>query len=160
MHLFNTILFVFINYKSEGSAFLEYLLCFFLVCFSSSMLGMFISSIVKTCEITLILTPLYMMFQLIFSGVLLQLEGIGNKISNFMIGRYAVQSFGITTNLIDVLHNTKLGGVLDTNTTTQIFLNEATDYYTYTVSHMGAYILCFRNGNYYICRSFYSIYSY
>ncbi len=119
------------------SAFLEYLLCFFLVCFSSSMLGMFISSIVKTCEITLILTPLYMMFQLIFSGVLLQLEGIGNKISNFMIGRYAVESFGITTNLIDVLHNTKLGGVLDTNTTTQIFLNEATDYYTYTVSHMG-----------------------
>lgn len=138
--LFLLILSLRVDFPTYGilldSAFLEYLLCFFLVCFSSSILGMFISSVVKTCEITLILTPLYMMFQLIFSGVLIRLEGIGDKISNLIIGRYAVESFGITTNLIDVLHHTKLGGVLDTNMTTQIFINEAKDYYTYTVAHM------------------------
>lgn len=129
-----------VDFPSSGilfdSAFMEYVFCFFLVSFSSSMLGMLISSFVKTCEITLILTPLYMMFQLVFSSVLIRLEGLGDKISNFIIGRYAVESFGTTTNLIDVLHNTMLGGILDTNTTTQIFLSEAEAYYTYTSTHM------------------------
>jgi len=119
-----------------NSAFLEYTLEFFLVSFSSSMLGMFISSIVKTTEITLIITPIYMMFQLLFSGVLVELSGLGEKISNVIIGRYAIEIFGTTTNLIDVLHNTMFGGVISSNVTTQLFIKEAEQYYMYTNTHM------------------------
>lgn len=140
-----TILFIFIirshiHFPADGilfsSATIEYCVCFFLTCFSSCMLGMLISSLVKTSEITLILTPIYMMFQLLFSGILVSLEGIGAQISNFMIGRYAIESFGVTTNLIQVLKTTSLGNVLDPILTTQMFINEAEQYYTYTVSHM------------------------
>lgn len=140
-----TVLFIFIirahvRFPADGiifsSATIEYCVCFFLTCFSSCMLGMLISSLVKTCEITLILTPIYMMFQLLFSGILVSLEGIGAQISNFMIGKYAIESFGVTTNLIQVLKTTSLGGVVDPSLTTQMFISEAEQYYTYTVSHM------------------------
>lgn len=129
-----------VDFPSEGiifqSAFLEYALCFFLVTFSSSMLGMLISSLVKTCEITLIITPIYMMFQLLFSGILVSLEGIGEKISHLIIGRYAIEAFGTTTNLIQVLKTTALGGIISPEVTTQMFINEAEKYYEYSVGHM------------------------
>ncbi len=129
-----------VDFPSKGilfsSAFLEYALAFFLVTFSSSMLGMLISSLVKTCEITLIITPIYMMFQLLFSGILVSLEGIGEKISHLIIGRYAIEAFGTTTNLIEVLKGTVLGGVISPEVTTQMFISEAERYYEYTVGHM------------------------
>ena len=124
-----------------SSAFVEYIFCFFLVSFSSSMLGMLISAVVKTTEITLIITPIYMMFQLLFSGILVSLHGIGATISHFIIGRYAIESFGITTNLIEVLKNTSLGGIIDPITTTGMFIDEAEQYYLYTLSHMNQIIL-------------------
>lgn len=124
-----------------NSAFLEYILSFFVVSFSSSMLGMFISSIVNTTEITLIITPIYMMFQLLFSGIIVALEGISEKISYFMIGRYAVEAMGTTSNLIEVLKGTMLGGVIDTNTTVKMFIDEAECYYTYSVGHFNNVLL-------------------
>lgn len=129
-----------VDFPSKGilfeSAFLEYALCFFLVTFSSSMLGMLISSLVKSCEITLIITPIYMMFQLLFSGILISLEGIGESISHLIIGRYAIEAFGTTTNLIQVLKGTSLGGVIAPEITTQMFIEEAEKYYEYSVGHM------------------------
>ena len=138
--LFLTIINLKVEFPAQGilfnSAFLEYLLGFFLVSFSSSMLGMLISSLVKTPEITLIITPIYMMFQLLFSGVLVELSGIGEKISNVIIGRYAIEIFGVTTNLVSVLKNTMLGGIISPDLTAQMFTMEAEHYYLYTKTHM------------------------
>lgn len=143
--LFLCIISMKVEFPEQGiifnSVFLEYTLGFFLVSFSSTMLGMFISSLVKTTEITLIITPIYMMFQLLFSGVLVALNGISKFISHFIIGRYAIEVFGTTSNLINVLKNTMLGGIIDTNTTTIMFIEEAKEYYTYTVSHFNNLIL-------------------
>lgn len=143
--LFLSIISMKVEFPDRGiifnSVFLEYTLGFFLVSFSSSMLGMLISSLVKTTEITLIITPIYMMFQLLFSGVLVALNGISKFISHFIIGRYAIEAFGTTSNLINVLENTMLGGIIDTNTTTMMFIEEAKEYYTYTVSHFNNIIL-------------------
>lgn len=143
--LFLTIISMKVEFPTSGiifdSVFLEYTLGFFLVSFSSSMLGMLISSLVKTTEITLIITPIYMMFQLLFSGILVALNEIGKFVSNFIIGRYAIEAFGTTSNLINVLKNTMLGGILDTNTTTMMFIEEAEEYYTYTVSHFNSVLL-------------------
>lgn len=143
--LFLTIISMKVKFPTSGiifdSVFLEYTLGFFLVSFSSSMLGMLISSLVKTTEITLIITPIYMMFQLLFSGILVALNETGKFVSNFIIGRYAIEAFGTTSNLINVLKNTMLGGILDTNTTTMMFIEEAEEYYTYTVSHFNSVLL-------------------
>lgn len=143
--LFLTIISMKVEFPTSGiifnSVFLEYALGFFLVAFSSSMLGMLISSLVKTTEITLIITPIYMMFQLLFSGILVALNETGKFVSNFIIGRYAIEAFGTTSNLINVLKNTMLGGILDTNTTTMMFIEEAEEYYTYTVSHFNSVLL-------------------
>lgn len=143
--LFLTIISMKVEFPTSGiifnSVFIEYTLGFFLVAFSSSMLGMLISSLVKTTEITLIITPIYMMFQLLFSGILVALNETGKFVSNFIIGRYAIEAFGTTSNLINVLKNTMLGGILDTNTTTMMFIEEAEEYYTYTVSHFNSVLL-------------------
>lgn len=143
--LFLCIISMKVEFPEQGiifnSVFLEYTLGFFLVSFSSTMLGMLISALVKTTEITLIITPIYMMFQLLFSGVLVTLNGISKLISHFIIGRYAIEAFGTTSNLINVLENTMLGGIIDTNTTTIMFIDEAKEYYTYTVSHFNNLIL-------------------
>lgn len=143
--LFLCIISIKVEFPEQGiifnSVFLEYTLGFFLVSFSSTMLGMLISALVKTTEITLIITPIYMMFQLLFSGVLVTLNGISKFISHFIIGRYAIEAFGTTSNLINVLENTMLGGIIDTNTTTIMFIDEAKEYYTYTVSHFNNLIL-------------------
>lgn len=48
---------------------LDLIVNFFLVSFSTSTLGIFISSIAKDTKTTLILSPLYMMIQMMFSGM-------------------------------------------------------------------------------------------
>ena len=52
---------------------------FFLISFLSSMIGLFISSIVKETKTTLILSPLYMMLQMLFSGMFIPFVEITKK---------------------------------------------------------------------------------
>lgn len=72
---------------------------FFLIAFSSSVIGLFISSIVKDTKTTLIMSPLYMMIQMLFSGMFIPFVKLTEKISYFTTGRWGFESFGTISNL-------------------------------------------------------------
>lgn len=72
---------------------------FFLVSFSTSMIGMFISSVVKETKTTLILSPLYMMIQMLFSGMFIPFIELTKKISYFVIARWGYEAFASISNL-------------------------------------------------------------
>ncbi|MCI8575768.1 MAG: ATP-binding cassette domain-containing protein [Bacilli bacterium] len=118
------------------TVFIENVIHFFLISFSSCLLGLCISVTVKKQELTLILAFLYMLVQLIFSGILLSLEGIAKWISYFIIGKYAIYTVGTTSNLIEVVKNTKLNGILPEQVSIDLFLEEAEELFEYTSSHI------------------------
>lgn len=72
---------------------------FFLVSFSTSMIGIFISSFVKDTKTTLILSPLYMMIQMLFSGMFIPFIEFTKNISYFVIARWGYENFGTISNL-------------------------------------------------------------
>lgn len=72
---------------------------FFLVAFSTSMIGLFISSIVKETKTTLILSPLYMMIQMLFSGMFVPFVDFTKKVSYFVIARWGYEGFTTINNL-------------------------------------------------------------
>lgn len=72
---------------------------FFLVSFSTSTIGIFISSIVKETKTTLILSPLYMMIQMLFSGMFIPFIELTEKISYFVIARWGYEAFASISNL-------------------------------------------------------------
>lgn len=77
----------------------ELIINFFLVAFSTSIIGLFISSLVKETKTTLILSPLYMMIQMLFSGMFVPFIEITKNISYFTSGRWGFESFGTISNL-------------------------------------------------------------
>lgn len=72
---------------------------FFFLTFSTSIIGLFISSLVKDTKTTLILSPLYMMIQMLFSGMFVPFVNLTKKISYFTSGRWGYESFGTISNL-------------------------------------------------------------
>ena len=72
---------------------------FFLITFSTSIIGLFISSLVKDTKTTLIFSPLYMMIQMIFSGMFIPFVKLTKHISYFTSGRWGYESFGTISNL-------------------------------------------------------------
>ncbi len=81
------------------SPYIGYLITYFLVTFGACMTGIFISSISRDRETTLVITPLYMGTQLLFSGGFLAFNWISEKISLFVIGRWSMEGLGVVTNM-------------------------------------------------------------
>ena len=77
----------------------DLILNFFLVAFCTSIIGLFISSLAKETKTTIILSPLYMMFQMLFSGMFIPFVDFTKKVSYFVIGRWGYESFGTISNL-------------------------------------------------------------
>lgn len=78
---------------------LDLIINFFLVSFSTSTIGIFVSSIVKDTKTTLILSPLYMMIQMLFSGMFIPFIELTKKISYFVIARWGYEAFASISNL-------------------------------------------------------------
>ncbi len=72
---------------------------FFFITFLSSIIGLFISSLVKETKTTLILSPLYMMIQMLFSGMFVPFIELTKKVSYFTSGRWGYESFGTISHL-------------------------------------------------------------
>ncbi len=81
------------------SPFLEVLLTVFLTSLSAATLGLLVSSFFSNPDRALVVAPLLIMPQILFSGILFELEGIKNTISYFTTCRWAMKAFGITANL-------------------------------------------------------------
>ncbi len=89
---------------------IELIINFFLMTFTNSIIGLFISAIARDTKATLIFSPLYMMFQMLFSGMFIPFVSFTEKISYFTLGRWGFESFGTINNItkyhvIEPLHN-------------------------------------------------------
>lgn len=88
---------------------------FFLLSFSTSMIGIFISTLVKDTKTTLILSPLYMMIQMLFSGMFIAFINITERISYFVIARYGYEAFATIGNISQYGVIAPAAGFLDFN---------------------------------------------
>lgn len=77
----------------------EMLLTVFLTALSATALGLVVSSLFDNPDRALVVAPLLIMPQILFSGILFELDGIKNTISYFTTCRWAMKAFCITVNL-------------------------------------------------------------
>lgn len=89
---------VFIDFPKDGIIFsnsiIEYFLTILIIIFTSDMLGIAISSIVKSPNIAMTVMPFVLVIQLIFSGVLFTLEGNVDKFSKITVSKWGMEAIG------------------------------------------------------------------
>ncbi len=78
---------------------LELYLSFFLIIFSSDVLALMVSCIVKTTNTAMTVMPFILIIQLVMSGLIFELEGISKFISNFTISKWGLAAILTTSNL-------------------------------------------------------------
>ena len=82
-----------------GNALTEYTVCLFLIMMASDMMGMFISSIVKSNEIANLTAPIIIIIQLVMSGVLFELKGMMDRVASFTVSKWGMQAMGRVADL-------------------------------------------------------------
>ena len=65
-------------------------------------LGFVISSLAKSGDKAMTLAPFVLIIQLLFSGILFELKGAGEKISYVTISKWSVESLGSIARLNDL----------------------------------------------------------
>ena len=78
---------------------LELTVSFFVIIFSSDMLGLMISCIVKTPQTAMTVMPFVLILQLIMSGMIFELKGFTDKLSNLMISKWGLNAICISANV-------------------------------------------------------------
>lgn len=78
---------------------LELAISFFIIIYSSDILGLMISCIVKTPQTAMTIMPFILILQLIMSGMIFELKGITEFISYFMISKYGLNAICISSNV-------------------------------------------------------------
>lgn len=95
-----------VEFPDEGltdiSSFFDYLVTLFLIMFSSDLLGLVISSAVKSSEIANLIAPIVIIIQLVLSGVLFTLEGVAENIANLTISKWGMEAIGSISQLNDL----------------------------------------------------------
>lgn len=71
----------------------------FLITFSAMCLGLMVSALFKNADRAIAMAPLLIMPQILFSGLVFELEGVSKFISTFVNCRWGMESFGTTANL-------------------------------------------------------------
>ncbi len=91
------------DFPSEGvvseSFFIDVFISLFLLMLASDMLGLFVSSIVKSGDIANITAPIILIVQLVLSGVLFDLNGFTEKISYITFSKWGMDSLGSIVDL-------------------------------------------------------------
>ncbi len=100
----------------------------FLTIVSASSMGLFVSSISKDSSVALTMPTLLLVPQLLFSGMLFPLNGIVDKISNFILCRWSVESLGTINDLNSL--------VSEIQKVIPGYVREAESYYEFTLEHL------------------------
>lgn len=90
------------NIPSEGVSFpifIELAVSFFFIIFSSDVLGLMVSSIVKNPNTAMTVMPFILIIQLIMSGMIFELEGITESISKITIAKWGLNAICTTANV-------------------------------------------------------------
>ena len=109
---------------------LEFLITAFLTTLASVATGLFISSLFTNSDRAMTVAPLMLMPQILFSGILFELEGATNIISCFAVSRWAMEGFGTTANINELKFILNIGGM------SQEYQLADEAYFTYTADHM------------------------
>lgn len=81
------------------NATVEMIVLLFFTIYASAGLGLLISSITKSADRAMAIAPFVLIVQLIFSGILFELDGVTDKISYLTFSRWAMESIGSTCDL-------------------------------------------------------------
>lgn len=94
---------IFTNFPKEGLIFgnfyVDLFITFFLVVYSSDVLGLAISSVVRNTTTAMTIMPFILIVQLIFSGSIFPLTGFAKSISNLTISKWGQRVLCIEANL-------------------------------------------------------------
>ncbi len=82
-----------------GSAFFEFFVTMLLTIMSSAAIGLIVSSLSTNGDKAMTIAPFLLIIQLLFSGILFELEGITQKFAYFTVSNWSVQALGITADL-------------------------------------------------------------
>lgn len=82
-----------------GSVWFEFFVSIFLIMWSSDMMGLMVSGLVKDKSAANTLAPYILIFELIFSGLFFDMSGLADKFSYLMISRWGMQAVGSTSRL-------------------------------------------------------------
>lgn len=77
----------------------EMLLVCFLTAISSAATGLFVSSLFTNADRAMTVAPILLMPQILFSGLIFNLEGIAKSLSWFAVCRWSMEGFGTTADL-------------------------------------------------------------
>ena len=77
----------------------ELFITFFLIIFCSDTLGIMISCIVKTSNTAMTVMPFILILQLVISGMIFELSGFTETISNLTISKWGLNAICITANV-------------------------------------------------------------
>jgi ABC-type transport system involved in multi-copper enzyme maturation permease subunit len=80
-------------------AYAELLIVTFLTSLAASAIGIFVSSMFKNADGAMTVAPLLLMPQLLFSGLIFDLEGATELISWIAVCRFSMEGYGTTANL-------------------------------------------------------------
>lgn len=126
---------LFIDFNEDGiifdSSLIEYFITIFLTILSSDIMGLAISSIVRTPNTAMTVMPFILIIQLIMSGVLFSLEGITEKIANLTISKWGMEAMGSIGNLNDDSLPLKISAIFP-----NVVRLEPEDAYEYTSEHL------------------------
>jgi len=103
------------------------LICF-LTTLCSSAMGLLVSCLIKNTSTIMIVIPIILIPQILFSGMLFPLEGITDFLSNFILCRWGLEGIGTTLNLNETIHI-----VQEINPFIQL---EPEKYFIFTTGHM------------------------
>ncbi len=78
---------------------IELFATFFLIIYSADILGLMISSIVKTPNTAMTVMPFVLIIQLIMSGMIFELNGLTKLVSNITIAKWGLNAICITANV-------------------------------------------------------------
>ena len=108
MVLVMIVFFLFVHNKSmpdSGVIFdniwLEYYITMFLLTFAADVMSLVISSLVKSASGANSLIPIVLIVQIVFCGVMFQLDGVMDKLSNVMISKWGIRALSATSRLND-----------------------------------------------------------
>lgn len=94
---------IFTNFPKEGlvsgNFYIDLFVTFFLVVYSSDILGLAISSVVRNTTMAMTIMPFILIVQLIFSGSIFPLTGFAKSISNLTISKWGQRVLCIEANL-------------------------------------------------------------
>lgn len=96
------------DYALIGSSYIEYFVTYFLITYAADVLGLAVSSIVKTPAAAMTVMPFVLIVQLIFSGALFSLSGPMARVDDLTISKWGLDATCVSADYNNLKSTEKL----------------------------------------------------